>query len=213
LIKSVKQEVEQREKIEKLAKNLEEANEKLKELDQMKSEFLSLATHQIRSPLTAIKGYSSMLLEGDFGILPSKAVTAADTIMKSCQNLIDIVNDFLNISRIEQGRMVYEKTIFDMRDLVKEVVSELKPNIEAAKLNLETHIQETIKIEVNADRGKVKQVIGNIIDNSIKYTPKGSIKIEVKKVNEFSEIAISDTGVGIDPKEINKLFNKFHKDI
>ncbi|MEK7126424.1 MAG: HAMP domain-containing sensor histidine kinase, partial [Patescibacteria group bacterium] len=151
LIRSVKREVSQREHIEKLAEDLEKANEKLKELDQLKSEFLSLATHQIRAPLTAIKGYSSMLLEGDFGVLPQKATDSIQTIMKSCQNLINIVEDFLNISRIEQGRMVYEKSIFDVKELVKEVLNELEPNIEKAGLSLEIKMPIE-EIKVNADR-------------------------------------------------------------
>lgn len=211
LIRSVKREVEQREKIEKLAQSLEAANEKLKELDQLKSEFLSLATHQIRSPLTAIKGYSSMLLDGDFGLLPQKAKDSVETIMKSCQNLIDIVGDFLNISRIEQGRMVYEKSIFDLRDLVQEVIKEIKPNIEKAGLNLIVEIPIVLDAKVNVDRGKIKQVIGNVIDNAIKYTPKGEIKISMFKDGSKVKISVQDSGVGIDPKEIDKLFNKFSR--
>lgn len=194
-----------------LYQELKVANEKLKELDQMKSEFLSLATHQIRAPLTAIKGYSSMLLEGDFGVLPQKAKDSVGTIMKSCQNLIDIVGDFLNISRIEQGRMVYEKTVFDMGELVKEVSNELKPNIQNAHLEFEVEVPEGFVGEVNADRGKVKQVIGNIIDNSIKYTPKGGIKISVLTDANLVKVMVKDTGVGIDPAEMGKLFAKFSR--
>ncbi len=210
LVRSVKKEVEQREKIEKMAKELGEANEKLKELDQLKSEFLSLATHQIRAPLTAIKGYSSMLLEGDFGVLPQKATDSIQTIMKSCQNLINIVADFLNISRIEQGKMVYEKSIFDVKELVKEVLNELEPNIEKAGLSLEIKMPIE-EIKVNADRGKIKQVVGNIVDNAIKYTVHGSINISVSVDGEKAKIAVKDSGVGIDPNEINKLFNKFSR--
>ena len=202
--------MEQREKIEKMAKELGEANEKLKELDQLKSEFLSLATHQIRAPLTAIKGYSSMLLEGDFGVLPQKATDSIQTIMKSCQNLINIVADFLNISRIEQGKMVYEKSIFDLKELVKEVLNELEPNIYKAGLSLEIKMPIE-EIKVNADRGKIKQVVGNIVDNAIKYTVHGSINISVSVDGEKAKIAVKDSGVGIDPNEINKLFNKFSR--
>jgi signal transduction histidine kinase len=211
LTQSVKKEVNQREEIERLAQDLAEANEKLKELDQLKSEFLSLATHQIRSPLTAIKGYSSMLLEGDFGVLPQKAMDSVQTIMKSCQNLINVVGDFLNISRIEQGRMIYEKSIFEMRELVKEVVNELKPNIQNAGLSLELEIPDDMNIKVNADRGKIKQAIGNIIDNAIKYTIHGSIKISVFLDKEKIKVAVKDSGVGIDPSEMNKLFTKFSR--
>jgi signal transduction histidine kinase len=210
LVRSVRREVEQREKIEKLAKDLQLANEKLKELDQMKSEFLSLATHQIRSPLTAIKGYSSMLLEGDFGVLPPKAANSVQIVMKSCQNLINIVNDFLNISRIEQGRMVYEKSIFNIGELVTEVTNEIKPNIENAGLALNLNIKDGSE-KINGDRNKIKQVVSNIIDNSIKYTLKGSIDVSTFKEGSKVKVVVKDTGVGIDPNEMDKLFAKFSR--
>ena len=211
LLRSVMKEVRIREEKEKLVQDLAEANEKLKELDQLKSEFLSLATHQIRAPLTAIKGYSSMLLEEDFGVLPQKAKDSIETIMKSCQNLIDIVGDFLNISRIEQGRMVYEKSIFDIVELVKEVINELKPNIQNAGLSLELEIPNNFSVKVNADKSKIKQVIDDIIDNAIKYTVQGNINISIFKTIDKVKIAIKDSGTGIDPNEINKLFNKFSR--
>ena len=208
---SVKKEVEQREKIEKLAKDLASANDKLKELDQLKSEFLSLATHQIRAPLTAIKGYSSMLLDGDFGVLPQKAKESVDVIMKSCLNLIRIVSDFLDISRIEQGRMVYEKSVFDLGELAEEVVKEVKPNIEKAGLRIDIKIDKNSDKKINADRGKIKQVIGNIIDNAIKYTVKGGIDIGVLGNGDKVLVKIKDTGIGIDQSEIHKLFSKFSR--
>lgn len=211
LVRSVKREVEQRERIERLAKDLEVANDKLRELDVMKSEFLSMATHQIRSPLTAIKGYSSMLLEGDFGVLPQKALESVQIIFKSCQNLIRIVNDFLNISRIEQGRMVYEKTVFDMAELTREVADEMRPNIKEAGLTLDINIKEDRQFNINADKDKIRQTVQNIIDNAIKYTSRGGIKISVSEYNGKIMTEIKDTGVGIDPKEMDKLFSKFSR--
>lgn len=211
LTKSVKREVEQRERIERLAKDLETANEKLKELDQLKSEFLSLATHQIRAPLTAIKGYSSMLLDGDFGVLPQKAKDSIATIMKSCQNLIDVVGDFLNISRIEQGRLVYEKSVFEIAKLVREVVNELRPNVQTAGLTLSLDMPENFASKINADRNKIKQVISNVIDNAIKYSSQGEITVSVFEKHGKVKIAVKDSGVGIDPSEMNKLFNKFSR--
>ena len=196
--------------LEKLNYQIGVANEKLKELDQLKSEFLSLATHQIRAPLTAIKGYSSMLLEGDFGVLPQKATDSVGTILKSCQNLINIVEDFLNISRIEQGRMVYEKSVFDMRELVKEALRELKPNIDKSGLALDIKVPAE-KAMVNVDRNKIKQVVGNIIDNAIKYTPKGGINVSVSSDKEKVKVTVKDSGVGIDSFEIDKLFTKFSR--
>lgn len=211
LIKSVKHEIEQREKIELLAKDLENVNNKLTELDQMKSEFLSLASHQMRAPLTAMKGYTSMLIEGEFGTLPPKAEESVKVIMHSNQNLINIVNDFLNISRIEQGKMVYEKTVFKIADLVKEVVEEHKLNIEKGKLSIKLEIPNNFDSQVNADRDKIRQVIGNIIDNSVKYTINGGIAVSLLSDSEKVMIKIKDTGIGIDPSEIGKLFSKFSR--
>lgn len=210
LIKSVENEVAQREKVEKLAVDLEHANERLKEVDQLKSEFLSLATHQIRAPLTAIKGYASLILEGDYGEVSEPVFKAVDVISKSCQNLVMIVNDFLNISRIEQGRMKYDLTEFDMRAVVEQVLTELKPNIENAGLTCTCNIHNnTEPVVVYADVGKMRQVIGNLVDNAIKYTPQGGITVDVATDGPTARLKITDTGIGIDSADISKLFNKF----
>jgi signal transduction histidine kinase len=215
LIKSVYREISLREEVQSLVKDLqntntklEVANEKLKELDQMKSEFLSLATHQIRAPLTAIKGYASLILEGDYGVLPEKMKTAVSTIFESCQNLVFIVNDFLDISRIEQGRMKYDKTEFDIIKTCSDILDQLKPNIENAGLKYSFN-KEMEKAVVFADIGKIKQIIGNVIDNSIKYTKTGDINLGIKKVDDNVLISVKDTGVGISKDDIPKLFAKF----
>ena len=131
--------------------------------------------------------------------------------MKSCQNLINIVGDFLDISRIEQGRMVYEKSVFDIGELVKEAADELRPNIQSAGLTLELNVAENLNLKINADRGKIKQAIGNLIDNAIKYTVHGGIQVSIVEDNNTVKIAITDTGVGIEEKEMSKLFNKFSR--
>ena len=152
-----------------------------------------------------------MLIEGDFGQIPRRAAESVLVIMKSCQDLINIVNDFLNVSRIEQGRMVYEKTIFELSDLVKEVVNEQKPNIQKAGLSISLEIPSTLSAKVKVDRDKIKQSIGNIIDNAIKYTLSGGITVSISEENKKALIKIKDTGVGIDPHEVGKLFNKFSR--
>jgi signal transduction histidine kinase len=212
LIRSVVKEVTQREKIEKLAKDLEEANERLKELDQLKSEFVSLATHQIRGPLAAIKGYSSLMLEGDFGEIPKNLQSPIETVFNSSKSLAVIVDDFLNVSRIEQGKMKYDFTDFDLCELVSEVTNEQKPNLEKKNLTLSTGIcQEPILI--HGDRGKIKQIVGNIIDNSIKYTIKGGISVTMEQFQSRKKVRliVKDTGVGIRPETIPHLFQKFSR--
>lgn len=214
LIQSVREEVAQREKVQKLASDLEHANERLKEVDQLKSEFLSLATHQIRAPLTAIKGYSSLILEGDYGEVPREILRPVDVISKSCQNLVMIVNDFLNISRIEQGRMIYELSAFDLINVTQQVITELRPNIEHIGLMCSCHVRDDREtVMVYADLGKVKQVIVNLVDNAIKYTPSGNITMEISKHDAVAQLRVSDTGIGIAPEDIKKLFHKFSRSV
>jgi signal transduction histidine kinase len=224
LIRGVKKEVESREKIEELAASLvksndklEGANVKLKELDKLKSEFLSLASHQIRNPLTAIKGYASLVLDGTYGEVSQSVREAVDRMYQSTQSLVVIVGDFLDISRIEQGTMKYDFTSFDIKKLAEQVVGEFKPNIMKAGLTISS-VAGPGDYFINADQGKIKQVIGNLIDNAIKYTPTGSIKVALSR-HSLSDgtsgrvrVTVSDTGVGIDKDVIPQLFAKFTRD-
>lgn len=211
LVRGVKREIEQRERIERLAQDLEKANVRLKELDHLKSDFLSFASHQIRSPLTAIKGYTSLILEGDFGKINQKAMKAIQTIDTSAQSLIVIVNEFLDISRIEQGRMKYEFITFDVTELVKTIVAELRPTVEGKGLKF-TFSSDAKPYMTHADKGKIKQVLGNIIDNALKYTPAGSIDVSVASPESGKiQIIIKDTGIGIDADTIPTLFSKFSR--
>jgi signal transduction histidine kinase len=205
----VYKEVEQREKIEKMAMDLEFANAKFAELDQLKSEFVSLASHQLRGPLTAIKGYASEIIEGDFGKVPKYLIEPINTIFRSCQSLVIIVEDFLNVSRIEQGRMRYDYTEFSIGELVEEVMQENKPNFERKGLN--TYVVVDKGPKVKADRGKIKQIIGNLVDNAIKYTPKGEVTCGVTRNGSKVVFSIKDTGVGIAKGTMPKLFQKFYR--
>ena len=219
LIRSVAREVAQREKIEKLAVDLERsntelevANERLKELDRQKTEFVSIASHQLRSPLTAIKGYSSMLLEGSFGKLASKPREAVQVVFESSQKLVGVIEDFLNITRIELGKMKYEMSIIDMGKMVESVVNELKPNVMRRGLTM-TFSGDEGPYNILGDAGKLNQVFLNVIDNAIKYTPKGSIAVKIERREEGGQKLIrfssKDTGVGMDQTTIPKLFEKF----
>jgi len=213
LIKSILKEVSQREKIEKLAEDLGRANERLKELDKQKTEFVSIASHQLRSPLTAIKGYSSMILEGSFGAINPKAKEAIDRIFQSSQKLVSVIEDFLNITRIELGRMKYEMGDFDFGKLAKQVTEEQRPNIEKQGLKLE-FMDDGEDHNIYADSGKINQVLNNIIDNAAKYTKQGSIKVRVENLSmadgsEMTRFTAEDTGVGIEKDMLSKLFQKF----
>ena len=209
LVRSVKKEIALRERIQKQEEELEKANVRLKELDQLKSEFVSLATHQIRGPIAAIKGYASMLLEGDYGALADATKQPIETISQSSAALAGIVQDFLDISRIEQGRMKYDFTDLDFSKLVEDVTVELRPNIEHKHLRLMLNIEQ--KLFVSGDAGKLRQIVENLIDNSQKYTPKGYIEVTLRRMEKMVRMSIRDTGVGIKPEVLPKLFQKFSR--
>jgi signal transduction histidine kinase len=212
LMRSAIKEVKTRERMEALAKELAGANERLTMLDRQKSEFLSIASHQLRSPLTAIKGYSSMMLEGSFGkITEPKLREAVERVFLSSERLVIIIEDFLNVSRIEQGRMQYEFSSVMLDKLVDEVIGDLKPGIDKAGLTISFTRKQPGDYYITADYGKIKQVVTNIIDNSSKYTPHGSINVEIAKDEETRKIllTVSDTGIGISRELLPMLFQKF----
>lgn len=218
LIRSVKIEVEQRERLEVLRLKLEEsniklenANDKLKDLDKLKTEFLSLASHQLRSPLTAIKGYTSMVLEGDFGELNPQAKDAVERVFQSTMNLTKIVEDLLNVSKIEQGGMKYEMAPFSLAEISRDMAKDL--SITASKKNLKLNYEgdSDIDCNVNGDKEKIRQVVLNFIDNSIKYTRVGEINVSVKRKGDKVVFAVKDTGMGMTPEIKAKLFQKFSR--
>ncbi len=213
LIKSVKKEVSQREKIELLATDLTKANDRLVELDRQKSEFVSFATHQLRAPLTAMKGYSSLILEGDMGEISSEVKEGVSRIYESSKTLTSIVDDYLNLTRIELGSMKYSFETIDLKVLVQDAVAEIKPNIDKTKLDFTFDVDVQSSFRVTADRDKLKQVILNLIDNSLKYTPSGSVKVSLSldRINHKFVFKVKDTGVGISPETLPRLFQKFSR--
>ncbi len=215
LIRSVIKEVAQREKIEKLATDLQKANDRLTELDKQKSEFVSFATHQLRAPLTAMKGYASLILEGDLGDLSKQIKEAISRIFDSSTTLTNIVDDYLNISRIELGTMKYAFETIDLRGLIDNVIGELKPNIEKSKLAFSFDADPQKKYMVNVDKDKFKQIIANLIDNSMKYTPTGTVKVSLEKKagtdGRKIVFSVKDTGIGIAEGVMPKLFAKFSR--
>jgi signal transduction histidine kinase len=215
LVRGVKREVAQREHIEKLAGDLKKVNIRLTELDRQKSEFVSFATHQLRSPLAAMKGYASLILEGDMGTLPGEARDAVSRIYDSTNTLTSIVDDYLNIARIELGSMKYAFETVDLKTLIEDVIAELKPNIsKATGLTFSFHAQNSgTDYRVTADRDKIKQVVYNLIDNSLKYTPHGSVIADLSfdRIKHKFVFAVKDTGIGIAPETLPHLFNKWSR--
>ncbi len=209
LLQNARREAKARVRVEKLANDLEVANERLKELDQMKSEFLSIASHQLRAPITAIKGYISLIREGDYGVVPETMKEPLSNVSESVRVMVSSIEDYLNVSRIEQNRMKYEFSDVDIADLAKKAVSELSPVATAKKLTLS--VDAPLPRVVRADIGKIKQVITNLVDNAIKYTLEGSVAVSVTEVPGNVRVTIADTGVGLAKEDIANLFQKFKR--
>ncbi len=210
-IKSVLNEVRQREQLEKLSKELELANAQLKQLDEAKNEFLSVASHQLRTPLTAIKGYVSMFMEGDFGQLSPVQRENLQIIYDSTQRLTALIADLLDLSRIESGRLEFDFVAVDLCQVVESVVTELKPKAEAKGIYLFFDNINRSCPEIRADAEKIRQVVINLIDNAIKYTPQGGVTARLMKVGERLRLSVSDTGIGVPESDKAKLFEKFFR--
>lgn len=212
LLRSVKKEVKQREEIERLAESLERTNERLKVIDKQKSEFVSIASHQLRSPLTAIRGYVSMLQEGSFGELPEAAREPMKRVDESSRFMATSIDDFLNVSRIESGNMKYEYTNVDLVGMAKEVVDDLQTDAEKRNLVLQyrTNLQYPNNT-VYADHGKLMQILHNLINNALKYTREGSVTVYVTDNPDKKTLSVEfvDTGIGMSKETLDKLFGKF----
>jgi len=196
LIRGVFREIKRREEVEKISK--------------AKTEFLSIASHQLRTPLSIIKGYLSMILEGSYGNLPEKVKKPMENVFVSNERLIRLVNDILNVTKIETGEMEMNLEKTDLREIIKEVISEL--SLKAKEKNLYLEFEEPKEFpKILLDSEKIRQVILNLVDNAIRYTQKGGVTVKLQIANGRLQIVVSDTGEGLTKEEKEKLFERFSR--
>lgn len=201
LIRSVKREIDQKDRLTLLKTDLESANKNLTALDATKDEFLSFATHQLRSPLTSVKWGLGALKENPDPVMIDKLLSTTD-------DLISTVNDLLDISKIEQGGLVMKMEEFDLHDFAGRIVEEFRMTAEQKGLRL-AFTGDIVPSFVTADQTKLRQVFVNLIDNAIKYTKAGDIKVVFRRRGDTAEVSVWDTGPGIAPEELKDLFDKF----
>jgi len=196
-----------------LRTELQKAYIELKKLDTAKSEFVSIASHQLRTPLTAVKGYISMMQEGTYGKMPEKMEKPLDNIFASNERLIKLVNDLLSVSRIESGRMEMKLEKTSLEQIISSIVEELKPAAEVKKKKIYLKWEKPKKAlpKISLDKEKMRQVIMNLIDNAIRYTEKGGITIKVQNLKSKIRIVVSDTGMGLTKSELSKMFESFSR--
>lgn len=205
LVKSVLNEVKQREQLQIL-------NKRLEDLDKQKDEFVSMAAHELRSPLTAIKGYVSMIIEGDTGDIPEKARQFLADAMAVTDRLVRLVNNMLDVSRIEEGRIVYQMEETSLIKAIQEAYYSFRVEAERKKLAFKLDIPNGTEDNVKVDPDRVQEVIGNFVSNAIKFTEKGSVDIVMSNPTpETVRVEVKDTGPGITKQEQEKLFQKFYR--
>ena len=191
-----------------LVRQLESANERLLVLDKQKSDFISIASHQLRTPLTAIKGYASLLLEGSFGPLPEAMHEPLRRIFKSSQRLVMIIENFLTMSRLERGKMTYRLEAKSVVEMAKQALEELQVQSENKGVHLSFHSNAVGDVIAEVDAMKMKQAIHNLLHQAILRTEEGRVDvvISVNLATDHALIAVSDTGHGADQMVINALF-------
>jgi signal transduction histidine kinase len=211
LIRSVQMEIKRREEMERLSSQLKAANIELDKLSKSKSEFISIASHQLRTPLAAVKGYISMMLGKTYGKAPEKMKKPLENVYNSNERLITLVNDLLNLSRLDAGKIEFNPELVSLEEMTSGIIDELRINAEKKGLYMKLVRPSNPLPKIMADRDKLRQVILNIVDNAIKYTKEGGVTLELKKLNQEEAIKISDTGEGMGKEELDSLFQMFSR--
>ncbi len=188
---------------------LKKANEYLKQLDLMKDEFISMASHELNTPLAAIEGYLSMILDEHMGKVDKTANEYLHRVYDSSKRLAALILDLLNVSRIEQGRIHLIYTKNKIADLITSVIKELSIKAKPKKLTLKFEPTKPALPEIWIDSNRIREVLVNIIGNAIKFSDKGDIIIEAKADDQYITVSIQDAGCGINKEDIDKLFKKF----
>jgi signal transduction histidine kinase len=188
---------------------LAEANRHLQALDQAKSEFVSIASHQLRTPMTGIMGYLSMMVGGDFGAVKPEHAKILKELLSESQRMIRLINLFLNVSKIEAGKFTIDLEPTSLSAIIEHEVGELTK--EAMDKGLKLIFKHPAKPlpTMNVDADKLQDVLLNLIDNAIKYTQRGSVTVAVKELPDSVRVEVKDSGIGIKPEEARELFNKF----
>jgi protein-histidine pros-kinase len=175
--------------------------------NQAKSRFLALMSHELRTPLNAVLGFSQLLERRDFGPLNDRQVRYVSNIKAAGQNLLTLVNDLLDFSKVSADRMDFHAELVNVEELVEEAIASMRPSADDKKLTLEQSVEPGL--ETFADRFRLRQVLLNLLSNGIKFTDSGTVSVRAEAMGDTTRIAVSDTGIGIPAAQLPRLFSEF----
>lgn len=199
------------EKIDEATAQLQRANKRLKDIDETKDDFISMASHQLRTPLTSMKGYVSMVIEGDAGKITKPQHELLTQAFASSQRMVFLIADLLNVSRLKSGKFVIDNTPTNLATMIQDEITQLTETTNTHELKLD-YVQPEHFPTLMLDETKTRQVIMNFIDNAIYYTPKGGhIHVELIDTPHTVECTVSDDGIGVPKAEQHHLFAKFYR--
>ncbi|MFH1854183.1 MAG: hybrid sensor histidine kinase/response regulator [Candidatus Omnitrophota bacterium] len=187
---------------------LEKTNQKLMELDRMKSDFVANVVHELRTPLTIIKGNVDNIIEGYVGDVGPKQKEVLNDIFRIVERLARLVNNLLDLSKIESGKMELNKEDLDIVEVSNEALKGFEKLVNDKKIGIKKEFSRP-KIVINADKDKLTQVFVNLVGNALKFTDKGGIVVKIIELQDEVQIEIQDTGPGMTKDETEKIFDKF----
>ncbi|HJH29041.1 MAG TPA: PAS domain-containing protein [Methanosarcinaceae archaeon] len=196
----------------RLFEETKKSYEELKSLDRMKDEFLSNVSHELKTPLVSIEGYSEVLSAGTLGELNEQQKKAVDTVMRNADRLERLINSILYLSIEEAGRMQYIFKPLQIANVIEKSISDMLLQIKRNNLNIKKEVQDNLPL-IQADEDRILQVMVNLISNSVKFTTSGEIVVKayVDKDDDNLHIEVNDTGIGISKEHINNLFDRFYQ--
>jgi signal transduction histidine kinase len=198
-------------KIQDRTRELTEALEKVQRINKTKSDFISAVSHELRTPLTSIKGYSSILITGKIGEIPNAVKERLEKINKHSDSLVALINDLLDISRIESGKADLKFKYHSLKILTDNIEDLLTPQFKEKSITFQRHIPEDLP-KVFIDEGQIERVFINLIGNAIKFTPpQGVITVSAVESDQLVAVSVADTGIGLKKEELEKLFSEFYR--
>jgi signal transduction histidine kinase len=182
-------------------------------IDEMKTDFISLVSHELRTPLTSILGFSSYMLTGRLGAVADTQRTALESIHRQAKRLSAIISDFLDISRIESGRIEMKKEVVTVPSVADRVVQDLQPQASEKLVRVQTKIEQNGQpLVAMGDEQRIAQVFTNLIGNALKFTePEGAIDVKVSRHNGELQCSVRDSGCGIPADELDRVFDRFYQ--